>query len=80
MDGFAWEFNYRGELEFLKQARAQQQVRRLTVEDGLVYFIFGWALVIAEVFGRELSREDRAALCRATHEALGSPPDRRPCG
>jgi hypothetical protein len=49
------------------------------VEDGLVYFIYGWALVIAEVFGRELSRQDRAALCRATHEALGSPPDRRPC-
>jgi shikimate 5-dehydrogenase len=79
-EGYAWEFNYRGELEFLRQARAQAEVRRLTVEDGLVYFIFGWALVIAEVFGRELTREDRAALCRATHEALGSPPDRRPCG
>ena len=78
-DGYAWEFNYRGELEFLRQAQAQQQPRRLTVEDGLVYFIYGWALVIAEVFSRELSREDRAALCRATHEALGSPPDRRPC-
>jgi shikimate 5-dehydrogenase len=79
MDGYAWEFNYRGELEFLRQARAQQQDRRLTVEDGLVYFIYGWALVIAEVFDHELSRQDRAALCRATHEALGSPPDRRPC-
>jgi shikimate dehydrogenase len=78
-DGYAWEFNYRGELEFLRQAREQQQARRLTVEDGLVYFIYGWALVIAEVFARELSREDRAALCRVTHEALGSPPDRRPC-
>ncbi len=80
MDGYAWEFNYRGELEFLQQARAQAEARRLTVEDGLVYFIFGWALVIGEVFARELSREDRAALCRVTHEALGSPPDRRPCG
>jgi shikimate dehydrogenase len=80
MDGFAWEFNYRGELEFLRQARLQEISRRLTVEDGLVYFIFGWALVIGEVFARELSPEDRAALCRATHEALGSPPDRRPCG
>ena len=80
LDGYAWEFNYRGELEFLQQARAQQEARRLTVEDGLVYFIFGWALVIGEVFARELSREDRAALCRVTHEALGSPPDRRPCG
>jgi shikimate 5-dehydrogenase len=80
MDGYAWEFNYRGELEFLQQARSQQAERRLVVEDGLVYFIFGWALVIGEVFGRELSPEDRAALCRSTHAALGSPPDRRPCG
>jgi shikimate 5-dehydrogenase len=80
LDGYAWEFNYRGELEFLRQARAQAEARRLSVEDGLVYFVFGWALVIGEVFGRELSREDRAALCRATHAALGSPPDRRPCG
>ena len=80
LEGYAWEFNYRGELEFLKLARLQEKPRRLTVEDGLVYFIFGWALVIGEVFGRELSRDDRAALCRATHEALGSPPDRRPCG
>jgi shikimate dehydrogenase len=79
VNGYAWEFNYRGELEFLRQAREQQQARRLGVEDGLVYFIYGWALGIAEVFGRELSREDRAALCRVTHEALGSPPDRRPC-
>jgi shikimate 5-dehydrogenase len=79
-EGYAWEFNYRGELEFLRQARTQQKARRLTLEDGLVYFVYGWALVIAEVFGRELSRENRAALCRVTHEALGSPPDRRPCG
>ena len=79
-DGYVWEFNYRGELEFLRQAQRQQADRRLTVEDGLVYFIFGWALVIGEVFGRQLSRDDRAALCRATHMALGSPPDRRPCG
>jgi shikimate 5-dehydrogenase len=79
-DGYAWEFNYRGELEFLKQARAQAEARRLTVEDGLVYFIFGWALVIGEVFGREPGAEERAALCRATHQALGSPPERRPCG
>jgi shikimate dehydrogenase len=77
--GLAWEFNYRGELEFLRLAQRQQVARGLTVEDGLVYFIFGWALVIGEVFGRELSREDRAALCRATYAALGSPPERRPC-
>ena len=50
LDGFAWEFNYRGELVFLDQARAQAKTRRLTVEDGWIYFIHGWTRVIAEVF------------------------------
>ena len=49
-DGFAWDFNYRGELLFLDQARAQQAGRRLHVEDGWVYFIHGWTRVVAEVF------------------------------
>ena len=50
LDGFAWEFNYRGDLVFLDQARAQAKARRLTVEDGWIYFIHGWTRVIAEVF------------------------------
>jgi shikimate 5-dehydrogenase len=79
-EGLVWEFNYRGELEFLAQARRQQASRRLSLEDGLVYFIFGWALAIGEVFGRKLAPEDLSALCRATYAYLGSPPDRRPCG
>jgi shikimate dehydrogenase len=49
-DGFAWDFNYRGDLMFLKQARAQQAARNLRVEDGWIYFIHGWTRVIAEVF------------------------------
>jgi shikimate 5-dehydrogenase len=48
--GYVWDFNYRGDLLFLKQARAQQQVRNLTIEDGWVYFLHGWTRVIAEVF------------------------------
>jgi shikimate 5-dehydrogenase len=48
--GFAWDFNYRGELLFLEQARAQPAARELHVEDGWVYFIHGWTQVIAEVF------------------------------
>lgn len=48
--GLAWEFNYRGELVFLDQARAQEKSRSLQVEDGWVYFIHGWTRVIAEVF------------------------------
>ncbi len=48
--GYVWEFNYRGDLVFLDQARTQQTARNLTIEDGWVYFIHGWTRVIAEVF------------------------------
>jgi len=48
--GFAWDFNYRGELIFLEQARAQREARDLHIEDGWTYFIHGWTQVIAEVF------------------------------
>lgn len=48
--GYAWDFNYRGDLVFLDQARDQAVARRLTVEDGWVYFLHGWTRVIAEVF------------------------------
>ncbi|MFB2551917.1 shikimate dehydrogenase [Ensifer soli] len=53
-DGLVWEFNYRGDLVFLDQARAQQQSRNLTVHDGWVYFIHGWTRVIAEVFAIDI--------------------------
>jgi shikimate 5-dehydrogenase len=52
--GIAWDFNYRGNLVFLDQARAQQTARRLRIEDGWVYFIHGWTRVIAEVFNLEI--------------------------
>jgi shikimate 5-dehydrogenase len=48
--GYAWDFNYRGDLLFLTQARAQQAGRRLHVEDGWGYFIHGWAQAIAAIF------------------------------
>ena len=49
-NGLVWDFNYRGELVFLDQARAQESERGLTIEDGWVYFIHGWTRVMAEVF------------------------------
>lgn len=52
--GIAWEFNYRGNLIFLEQARAQKEHRSLQIEDGWVYFIHGWTRVIAEVFDIEI--------------------------
>lgn len=48
--GIAWDLNYRGDLIFLDQARRQQGVRQLRIEDGWTYFLHGWTQVIAEVF------------------------------
>jgi shikimate 5-dehydrogenase len=52
--GFAWDFNYRGDLVFLSQARAQEKGRALKVVDGRLYFIYGWTSVISDVFHREI--------------------------
>ena len=48
--GVVWEFNYRGCLVFLDQARAQAAARGLRVTDGWTYFLHGWSTVIADVF------------------------------
>ena len=52
--GVAWDLNYRGDLVFLDQARAQAEEARLQIEDGWTYFIHGWTQVIAEVFAVEI--------------------------
>jgi len=49
-DSLVWELNYRGDLDFMKQALRQQKDQRLHVEDGWIYFIHGWTQVISEVF------------------------------
>jgi shikimate 5-dehydrogenase len=46
----AWDLNYRGDLVFLDQARAQQESKGVEPVDGWIYFIHGWTQVIAEVF------------------------------
>jgi shikimate dehydrogenase len=56
-NGIAWEFNYRGELDFLHQAEAQQSSRQLTVEDGWLYFVHGWTQVVAQVLHVDLTPE-----------------------
>ncbi len=52
--GIVWEFNYRGDLVFLRQARAQASARGLQVADGWRYFLHGWTTVIADVFDVEI--------------------------
>jgi len=53
--GIAWELNYRGELDFMHQARRQAETRQLQIEDGWVYFLHGWTQVIAQVFHLDLT-------------------------
>ena len=55
--GFVWELNYRGSLEFFHQARVQQESKQLTVHNGWNYFLLGWASVMEEVFHLELTDE-----------------------
>ena len=57
LHGIAWELNYRGKLEFLHQAKAQQEQRHLNVQDGWRYFILSWVDHIAEVFHVKVTAE-----------------------
>ena len=63
--GLVWELNYRGQLDFLHQAKRQAEERALHLEDGWVYFLHGWSQVIAEVFQIDLTPERFAALDQA---------------
>ncbi|MDQ1246960.1 MAG: hypothetical protein QG597_1329 [Actinomycetota bacterium] len=62
-EAIAWDFNYRGTLEFVHQAQAQQPTRSLHVVDGWRYFIHGWSQVVADVFDISMppERVDRLA-------------------
>lgn len=64
-----WELNYRGSLEFLKQAQAEANGSDLKVHDGWRYFIHGWSNVISEVFDIKLTREIMAKLSAAAEVA-----------
>ncbi|MBL8134025.1 MAG: shikimate dehydrogenase [Anaerolineae bacterium] len=67
-NGLVWELNYRGELDFMVQARRRAQQYNLTIEDGWVYFVHGWTQVIAEVFDVTLTSERFARLEEAASE------------
>ena len=73
--GLAWDFNYRGDLEFLRQARAQAKGRGLRVEDGWLYFIYGWLSVIGDVFHTPIPSAGPVfdELCRIADRARSEP-------
>jgi shikimate 5-dehydrogenase len=50
-DAVAWDFNYRGPLTFLDQARRAG----VATEDGWDYFVAGWSAALAAITGRELT-------------------------
>jgi shikimate 5-dehydrogenase len=45
----AWDFNARGKLLFLDQARAQPPAKQVRAEDGWIYFLYGWTQHISEI-------------------------------
>jgi shikimate 5-dehydrogenase len=57
MNSIAWEFNYRGELDFMHQALAQVESRKVIVEDGWLYFVYGWTQVVSQVLHFDLTPE-----------------------
>jgi len=57
MHSVSWEFNYRGELDFLHQSLAQVESRKVKVEDGWLYFVHGWTQVVAQVLHFDLTPE-----------------------
>jgi shikimate 5-dehydrogenase len=59
-----WEINYRGDLLFMRQALVQKDLRKLRVEDGWKYFIYGWTQVIQEVFHININTGQLAELIR----------------
>jgi shikimate dehydrogenase len=68
-NAYVWEFNYRGSLEFLAQARRQERAAELVIVDGWRYFIHGWTQVIAEVFSLELNDQLVERLADAAADA-----------
>jgi len=68
LESVAWELNYRGELDFLHQARAQAQQRHLQAHDGWDYFVVSWADHIAEIFHLTITPQQLAQLMAKAEE------------
>ena len=70
-NAIVWEINYRGELTYKHQAEAQQKERKLRIEDGWMYFIYGWTQVIADVFDQEILGEKLRMCSEIAKKATG---------
>ena len=65
----AWDFNYRGPLTFLSQARHAG----VATEDGWDYFVAGWSAALAAITGQDLTPD---LLSRAARSARTARPGR----
>jgi shikimate 5-dehydrogenase len=72
LESIAWEFNYRGELDFMHQALAQVESRKVFVEDGWLYFVHGWTQVVSQVLHFDLTPELFDKLNQAASSVRGS--------
>jgi len=61
----AWDFNYRGGLDFLVNAAEQRATRDVQVHDGWPYFLHGWTEALAPVLGTALEHATFSRLARA---------------
>jgi shikimate dehydrogenase len=56
-----WDLNYRGERQFLKQARAQELEKNLCIHDGWLSFMYGWTqalqLALQQTFSPDQFRQ-----------------------
>ena len=68
-NGVVWELNYRGELDFMRQAQAQMSARNLTIADGWDYFVHGWSQVISHVLHVQIDATMFAHLSELAAEA-----------
>jgi shikimate dehydrogenase len=66
--GVAWEINYRGDLDFWHQAKAQEESRELVVEDGWLYFVHGWTQHVAEVLHVDMDNQTFEKLAALAEE------------
>ena len=67
-NGVVWEINYRGELDFWHQAKAQEESRGVLVEDGWLYFLHGWTQHIAEVLHIDMDKKTFEKLAKIAEE------------
>lgn len=71
-----WDLNYRGALDFLRQARRQRDAAELEIHDGWRYFVHGWACALEEILGLPIGPgrlEELSRIALAIRDGGGAP-------